>query len=334
MEFTVIGGAGIKATRVGIGTWAMGGSMWGGTDESESVEAIQAGLKKGLNIIDTAPAYGFGLSEEIVGKAVAAFGREGVYISTKTGVEWRDGNVFRNASGDRIIQEISDSLRRLKTGHVDIYHVHWPDPLVPVEETAGAMNNLFLQGKIRAVGVSNFDVEQMERFRREAPLHTCQLPYNIFERGAGKDVLPYCKKNGIAVSACGVLCHGLLSGKMRPDTIFVGDDLRNRDPRFRQPLFGQYLKAVDELAQLARTRYQKSVLELAVRWALDQGADIALWGVRHPRQLELAEGTMGWSLDESTIKAIDEIILRNIPTPQEPEFMAPSPRTPGMAKVF
>ncbi len=334
MEFALIGDTGIKATRVCIGTWAIGGWMWGGSDESESIAAIQAGLKKGLNIVDTAPVYGFGLSEEIVGKAIAAAGRENVYISTKAGIEWRNGSTFRNASSGRIIQELSDSLRRLKTNYVDIYHVHWPDPLVPVEETAGAMNSLLEQGKIRAIGVSNFNVEQMERFRKEAPLHACQPPYNIFERGIEKDVLPYCKKNGIAVLAYGALCRGLLSGKMRPDAVFVGDDLRNKDPKFQQPLFGRYLKAVDELAQLARTRYQKSVLELAVRWVLDQGADVALWGVRNPRQLELVEGTMGWSLDENAKKAIDDIIQRNIPSPEGPEFMAPSSRTPEEAKVY
>ncbi len=332
MEYALIGDTGIKATRVCIGTWAIGGWMWGGSDETEAIAAIQAGLKKGLNIIDTAPAYGFGLSEDIVGRAIAAV-RQEVYISTKTGIEWKDGRVFRNASAERIRQEIEDSLRRLRTDHVDIYHVHWPDPLVPVEETAGAMNLLFEQGKIRAIGVSNFTVEQMERFRQVAPLHVCQPPYNLFERAIEKDILPYCREKGIAVMAYGALCRGLLSGKMRPDAVFFGDDLRNRDPKFRQPLFGKYLMAVDELARFAKTRYQKTVLELAVRWVLDQGADIALWGVRNPGQFDPLEGTMGWMIDEDAKKAIDEIIRRNIPSPVGPEFMAPPSRPGEEAKV-
>ncbi len=323
MEYALIGDTGIKATRVCIGTWAIGGWMWGGSDESEAVAAIQAGLKKGLNIIDTAPAYGFGLSEETVGKAISAFDRQSVYISTKAGIEWKEGRVFRNSSPERIRQEIEDSLRRLRTGYVDIYHVHWPDPLVPVEETAGAMDILFSQGKVRAIGVSNFSVEQMERFRQVAPLHVCQPPYNLFERGIEKDVLPYCRENGIPVMAYGALCRGLLSGSMRPDSVFSDGDLRRIDPKFQQPLFGRYLKAVDELAHFARTRYQKTVLELAVRWVLDQGVDVALWGVRNPGQLEPVEGTMGWSIDEDAKRAIDDIIRRNIPAPVGPEFMAP-----------
>ena len=333
MEYALIGDTGIKATRVCIGTWAIGGWMWGGSDESEAIAAIQAGLKKGINIIDTAPVYGFGLSEEIVGKAISGMDRVDICISTKAGIEWRDGHPFRNASKGRIMQEIEDSLRRLKTDYVDIYHVHWPDPLVPMEETARTMKELFSQGKIRAIGVSNFSVEQMERFRQVSPVHACQPPYNMFEREIEKDILPYCKKHRIAVLAYGALCRGLLSGKMRPDTVFAGDDLRNKDPKFRQPLFSRYLKAVDELAQLARTRYQKSVLELAVRWALDQGVDVALWGVRNPRQLELMEGTMGWSLDENAKKEIDEIIQRNIPSPVGPEFMAPPSRAAEEAGV-
>ena len=333
MEYALIGDTGIKATRVCIGTWAIGGWMWGGSDESEAIAAIQAGLKKGINIIDTAPVYGFGLSEEIVGKAISGMDRVDICISTKAGIEWRDEHPFRNASKGRIMQEIEDSLRRLKTDYVDIYHVHWPDPLVPMEETARTMKELFSQGKIRAIGVSNFSVEQMERFRQVSPVHACQPPYNMFEREIEKDILPYCKKHRIAVLAYGALCRGLLSGKMRPDTVFAGDDLRNKDPKFRQPLFSRYLKAVDELAQLARTRYLKSVLELAVRWVLDQGVDVALWGVRNPRQLELMEGTMGWSLDENAKKEIDEIIQRNIPSPVGPEFMAPPSRAAEEAGV-
>lgn len=331
MEYASIRGTRIKASRVCIGTWAIGGWMWGGSDEDKAIAAIQAGLRKGLNIIDTAPVYGFGLSEEIVGKAISGVKRESVFISTKAGIQWDNGRVFRNAS--RITKEITDSLLRLKTDYVDIYHVHWPDPLVPIKETARAMAELFGQAKIKAIGVSNFNVEQMDEFIGVAPLHACQPPYNLFERGIEKDILPYCKKHGIAVLAYGALCRGLLSGKMRPDTAFKGDDLRKTDPKFQQPLFGQYLKAVDELDRFARERYQKSVLELAVRWVLDMGADCALWGVRDPRHLDAVESTMGWSLDAEAKKEIDEILKKNIPSPVGPEFMAPPARKPAPAGV-
>jgi diketogulonate reductase-like aldo/keto reductase len=194
MERADIPGASLKVSRVTLGTWAIGGWMWGGTDEAESVTTIRAAVEHGINVIDTAPAYGFGRSEEIVGKAVAEGRlRSRVLIATKTGLEWQDGKVFRNASRARIMREIDDSLRRLRTDYIDIYQVHWPDPEVAIEETAEAMRTLFKQGKIRAIGVSNFSVGQMEQFRRVAPLHVLQSPYNLFERGIEADVLPYCR---------------------------------------------------------------------------------------------------------------------------------------------
>src|SRR5271156_1341529 len=227
MEYTAIAGTPLKVSRVTIGTWAIGGWMWGGTDETESVSTIRAALDHGINAIDTAPVYGFGRSEEIVGKAIAEGRlRDKVVIATKVGLEWADGKVFRNASRARIMREIEDSLRRLRTDHIDVYQVHWPDPLVAIEETAEAMQTLFRQGKIRAIGVSNFSVEQMEQFRRVAPLHVLQPPYNLFERAVEADLLPYCRKNKIATFGYGALCRGLLSGRMRPNTVFGGDDLR------------------------------------------------------------------------------------------------------------
>src|ERR1700676_2614994 len=156
MELADIPGTSLKVSRVAIGTWAIGGWMWGGTDEAQSVSTIRAALEHGINIVDTAPVYGFGRSEEIVGKAIAEGGlRSNVLIATKTGLQWDGGKVSRNASRARIMREIEDSLRRLRTDHIDIYQVHWPDPLVTIEETAEAMHTLFNQGKIRAIGVSN-----------------------------------------------------------------------------------------------------------------------------------------------------------------------------------
>jgi aryl-alcohol dehydrogenase-like predicted oxidoreductase len=200
MEFSAIAGTPLSVSRVAIGTWAIGGWMWGGTDETQSISTIRAALDHGINVIDTAPAYGFGRSEEIVGKAIAEGQlRDKVLIATKVGLEWQGGKVFRNASRARIMREIEDSLRRLRTDYIDIYQVHWPDPLVAIEETAEAMLTLFKDGKIRAIGVSNFSVEQMERFRSVAPLHVLQPPYNLFERGIEDDLLPYCRTNKIAM---------------------------------------------------------------------------------------------------------------------------------------
>jgi len=212
-EYSAITGTPLRVSPVAIGTWAIGGWMWGGTDEAESVATILAALDHGINVIDTAPAYGFGRSEEIVGKATAEGRlRDKVVIATKVGLEWKDGHVFRNASRDRIMREVDDSLRRLRTDYIDIYQVHWPDPLVEIEETADAMHQLYREGKICAIGVSNFSIEQMEQFRNVAPLHVLQSPYNLFERGIEVDLLPYCRENKIATFGYGALCRGLHPG--------------------------------------------------------------------------------------------------------------------------
>jgi aryl-alcohol dehydrogenase-like predicted oxidoreductase len=327
IETSAIANTSLKVSRVAIGTWAIGGWMWGGTDEAESISTIRSALDHGINVIDTAPAYGFGRSEEIVGKAIAnAHLRDKVVIATKVGLEWQDGKVFRNASRGRIMREIEDSLRRLRTDYIDIYQVHWPDPLVAIEETAAAMQTLFRQGKIRAIGVSNFSVEQMQQFRAVAPLHVLQSPYNLFEREIEADLLPYCRKNNIATFGYGALCRGLLSGRMRSDTAFAGDDLRRSDPKFREPRFAQYLAAVQKLDQLARERFGERVIQLAVRWMLDQGITTALWGARHPSQLEPVDAVTGWRLDTATKAEIDRILRETIADPVGPEFMAPPAR--------
>jgi aryl-alcohol dehydrogenase-like predicted oxidoreductase len=325
-EFVAIPDTRLQVSRVALGTWAIGGWMWGGTDERESVATIRAALGQGVNLIDTAPVYGFGASEEIVGKALVGVRSETV-IATKVGVEWRDGKVYRNATRERILAEINDSLRRLRTDYIDVYQVHWPDPLVPIEETAEAMRALHDQGKIRAIGVSNFSVAQMERFRSVAPLHVLQAPYNLFERGIEAEILPYCRANKIATFGYGALCRGLLSGRMRADSVFEGDDLRRIDPKFQPPRFAQYLSAVGQLDRLAQSRFQRRVIHLAVRWMLDQGISVALWGGRHPDQVEAALGVAGWSLDPATKAEVDRILNAAITDPIGPEFMAPPQRS-------
>jgi aryl-alcohol dehydrogenase-like predicted oxidoreductase len=328
MELADIPGTSLKVSRVAIGTWAIGGWMWGGTDEAESISTIRAALEHGINVIDSAPVYGFGRSEEIVGKAIAEGRlRSRVIIATKAGLEWHDGKVFRNASRKRIMREIEDSLRRLRTDHIDIYQVHWPDPLVSVAETADVMYTLFKQGKIRAIGVSNFSVAQIEQFRRIAPLHVLQSPYNLFERDIESELLPYCRKNKIATFGYGALCRGLLSGRMRQNTAFDGDDLRRTDPKFQPPRFAQYLAAVQRLDRLGQERFGKRVIHLAVRWMLDQGVTTALWGARRPHQLQPVDEVAGWSLDAGTNAEIDRILHELIADPVGPEFMAPPVRS-------
>jgi aryl-alcohol dehydrogenase-like predicted oxidoreductase len=324
MDTITIGNTGMVASRIALGTWAIGGWMWGGSDARSAIQAIEAAVDHGITLIDTAPVYGFGQSEEIVGRALEAGGRrDRVLIATKCGLEWRQEKVFRNAAPSRIQQEVEDSLRRLRTDRIDLYQVHWPDPLVPFAETAGALARLRDQGKIRAIGVSNFSPAQMEMFRQVAPLHATQPPYNLFERAIESDVLPYAERSGLVVLAYGALCRGLLSGKISATTSFQGDDLRQTDPKFHQPRLNQYLAAVSELERLARERFGKSVLALAIRWILDQGPTIALWGARRPEHVSGVEDAFGWSLDDDAKHEIDDILKRNIADPVGPDFMAP-----------
>jgi aryl-alcohol dehydrogenase-like predicted oxidoreductase len=327
MERAEIPGTSLQVSRVALGTWAIGGWMWGGTDEADSIKTIRGAIEHGITVVDTAPVYGFGRSEEIVGKALAEGGlRSRVLIATKAGLEWQGDRVFRDATRARILREVKDSLRRLRTDYIDLYQVHWPDSLVSIEETAEAMRDLFEQGTIRAVGVSNFSVQQMERFRRISPLHVLQPPFNLFERGIEADILPYCRENNIATFGYGALCRGLLSGRMRADTKFDGDDLRRTDPKFQQPRFAQYLAAVERLDRLAQQRFGKRVIHLAIRWMLDQGITTALWGARNPAQLLPVDEVSGWQLDASAREEVDRILRETISDPIGPEFMAPPAR--------
>jgi aryl-alcohol dehydrogenase-like predicted oxidoreductase len=328
-EYTEISETNLVSSRIALGTWAMGGWMWGGTDEKESIRTIHAALDRGINLIDTAPVYGYGRSEEIVGEAARQHGRrEGIILATKVGIDWTTGRIERNSTRQRILTEFADSLRRLQTDYIDIYQVHWPDPLVPIEETAATLRELYEQGKIRAIGVSNYSPAQMDRFKAVAPLHTIQPPYNLFEREIEGDVLPYATARQITTLTYGALCRGLLSGAMSTDRHFAKDDMRkNTDPKFQSPQFAQYLNATSKLDAFARENFGKRVIHLAVRWLLDQpGVGIALWGARRPDQLEPIREVSGWSLKKSDFAAIDAILRENIRHSVGPEFMAPPSR--------
>jgi aryl-alcohol dehydrogenase-like predicted oxidoreductase len=239
--------------------------------------------------------------------------------------------VWRNSSPARIRMEIDESLRRLRTDYIDLYQVHWPDPLVPIQETAATLASLLKEGKIRAIGVSNFSSAQMAAFREAAPIHSVQPPYNLFEREAENEVLPYAWRHNMAVLCYGALCRGLLSGTITHATQFKGDDLRRSDPKFQEPRFSQYLAAVASLDRYAKERYGLNVLALAVRWILDQGDTIALWGARRAEHLYGVEQAMGWELDDRSKRRVDEILRQNVRNPVGPEFMAPPSRNEALA---
>jgi aryl-alcohol dehydrogenase-like predicted oxidoreductase len=326
METTTV--AGTKVSRIGLGTWAIGGLEWGAVPDEVAVATCLSALERGINLIDTAPIYGHGHAEEIIGKAMRAHGRrEDFFIATKAGLDWNERGVFANSSAPRLRAELEASLRRLATETIDLYQVHWPDTCTPIAETAAVLAEFQRQGKVRALGVSNFSVAQMEVFRAVAPLSSNQPPYNLFERQIDEDILPWCANNGVAILTWSTLCRSLLAGRVTRGMSFDKGDIRRVDPKFREPRFSEYMTAVERLSAFAKERYSKSVLELAVRWVLDRpGVNVALWGAKRPDQLDAVSGVMGWKLDASAMAEIDRIVKESVTDPVGPEYLAPKVR--------
>ncbi len=329
MEFTTI--AGKTVSRIGLGTWAIGGMEWGSVSDQDAVATILSALERGINLMDTAPIYGHGRAEELIGKAIREHGRrEDFYLATKCGLEWNlPGNpgVYTNSTSARLRQELEDSLRRLGTETIDLYQVHWPDPLVPVEATAALLAEFQREGKVGALGVSNFNVAQLEAFCSVAPVASNQPPYNLFEREIDAEILPWCAQNQVAVLTYSSLCRSLLAGRLTRGMAFPGNDIRSADPKFQEPRFTQYLNAVEKLSAFAENHFGKSVLELAARWVLDRpGVTLALWGAKRPEQLDPVEDVCGWKLDAPAMAEIDRIVAECVTDPVGPEYLTPQAR--------
>ncbi|HEX4020540.1 MAG TPA: aldo/keto reductase [Acidobacteriaceae bacterium] len=326
MEYTDLHG--VRVSRIGLGTWAIGGSEWGVVEEHDAVAACRSIFDHGINLIDTAPIYGAGRAEKIFGKAIAEHGRrEDFYIATKAGLRRVGEDVVADARRASVLEEVEQSLRRLGTDYVDLYQLHWPDTQTPIEETAEVFLQLYEAGKIRAVGVSNCSAEEMERFRAVAPLHANQPPMNIFEREAEQNTLPYCRRHGIGVLAYSALCRSLLAGRIRAGQTFPADDIRSVDPKFQPPRLAQYVQAVQALDAYAQQHYGKRVLHLALRWLLDQpGVSVALWGAKNIEQLAPTEAISGWKLTQEDMHAIDAIVADAVRDPVGPEYLRPSVR--------
>ncbi len=236
METTTV--AGVEVSRVGLGTWAIGGTEWGPVDEGTAIATILSAMDRGINLIDTARSTAVGRAEELIGEAMRRHGnRDAFFIATKAGLEWNEKGVYANSTPARLRTELEDSLRRLGTTYIDLYQVHWPDTLMPVAEVAGVLVEFQATGKVRALGVSNFSVAQMEEFRSVTPLASDQPPYNIFEREIDAEVLPWCAANDIAVLTYSSLCRSLLGGRLHRGMKFGERDIRTADPKFREPRF-------------------------------------------------------------------------------------------------
>jgi aryl-alcohol dehydrogenase-like predicted oxidoreductase len=326
METRQLGLTSLHPSVIGLGTWVMGGWMWGGANDQDSVAAIRTALDYGVNIIDTAPIYGHGHAEKLVGQVLRESGqREQVIVATKVGLEWdaERTKVWRNSTPTRIQFELEASLRRLGIEAIDLYQIHWPDGSTPIGSTMEALFELQRQEKIRFIGVSNFSVSQMEESLKIGAVDTAQPPYNLFERGSERDILSFCTRYGIGTLVYGPLCRGLLSGKYSGKESFGKGDIRSVDPKFLPPKFAEYVHCVNKLKPVAEG-YGKSVGQLAVRWCLEQPkVDVALCGARSSQQIEELVGAVGWSLKPSDLAFIDEVVEKTIPEGVGPEFMSP-----------
>jgi methylglyoxal reductase len=312
-----IGRSGIEASAIGLGTWAIGGWMWGGADEAQSISAIRASLDAGVSLIDTAPAYGQGLAEEIVGKAIEGR-RNQVVLATKCGLIWhaRKGNHFFDYDGqpvhrylgpESIAYELEQSLKRLRTDYIDHYITHWQDPTTPIADTMEALERLKAQGKIRSIGASNTSVADVGAYAAAGQIDAIQEEYSMIKRDIEATLLPVCLKHGISVLSYSSLALGLLGGKIGPDREFTGDDQRRDNPRFslenRRKVAAFMVEIAPMSADLGATNAQ-----LVIAWTLQQrGITFSLCGARNPRQaVENAEaGRLRLSPD--VIAAIDRV---------------------------
>ncbi len=317
-----IGRSGVVASAVGLGTWAIGGWMWGGTDEAESIAAIQASLDAGVTLIDTAPAYGLGRSEEIVGKALKGR-RDKAVIATKCGLVWHTDKgkhffdqdrkpVHRYLGRDAILYEVEESLRRLSTDHIDLYITHWQDPTTPIEETMRALEELKAAGKIRAIGASNVSAAELETYISAGGLDAIQERFSMVDREIEADLLPLTRPNGISTLSYSSLALGLLSGTVGPDRAFSGDDQRRDNPRFSISNREKAMAFAAAIGPIA-VKHGASVAQIVIAWTLAQpGVTFALCGARNPAQaLDNARaGTI--RLDPDDQSAIDAAIATKL----------------------
>jgi hypothetical protein len=309
MEKIRLGRSGLEVSPIAFGTWQLGGD-WGATDEEAAVAAIRRAADSGINFFDTAQAYGFGASEIILAKALKGRPRDQVVIATKGGLRpIAGGGIERDSSPDWIRRGVDSSLKALGTDYIDLYQVHWPDAKVPFEETAGALAELKAAGKIRHVGVSNFDAADMDEFSRTLPVETLQPVYHLFRRDIEESVLPYAKAHDIGVLVYGPLGHGLLSGALTPETRFSPDDWRSKSDVFQGEPYRRNLRVVSALDRFAQLELGISVSRLAIAWTLANPAvHVAIVGTRNPKHIEDAIAAAKLELDPSALRRIEDIV--------------------------
>lgn len=311
MHYRMLGSSTLRVSVVSLGTWVFGGDNWGKVDDNESIASIQKAIELGINLIDTAPIYGDGHAEEIVGKAIKG-NRDKVFITTKCGLQKRDGTFIHDLSPAAIRKELEHSLSRLNIEHLDIYQCHWPDPQTPIEATLEEMLKMQSEGKINYIGVSNFDLPLLEKALRIAPVVSIQVHYSLLERSVEEGhLLQFCKKKGIGVMTYGSLGGGLLTGKYKNPPTFPKKDAR----RFFYPFYSEhqwrryhgFVEAIRKIAQEKRT----PLVQVALNWLIQQsGVTTALVGARTMEQIEKNVQAIQGELSESDLIQIEEIYHR------------------------
>ncbi len=327
MEKRKLGPSKIEVTPLIFGAWAIGGWKWGGTNKKEAIRAIHRAIDMGVNSIDTAPAYGFGLSEEIIGEALKGK-RDRINIFDKCGLRWdvqkgeyfygakdfegRPFKMYRYSGKEGIVEECERSLKRLKTDYIDLYQIHWPDSTTPIEESMEAMIKLKKDGKIREIGVSNYSLEQFKEAISFAPVVSNQLPFSMVDRHIEKDIIPYCLENGYAILAYSPLQRGLLTGKVTPDYKFKDDDHRKDNPFFTIENRKKVLKLIEKIKPIADS-HGVTVAQLVINWTVNHpGITAALIGTRNVKQAEENFSSLNFKLSEDEINEINKWVNQTV----------------------
>ena len=308
-----LGGTDLSLTTVGIGTWPMagaGGGGWGPQDDKDSIVSIRRGLERGINWIDTAPNYGKGHSEEVVGKAIKGMSPRPI-IATKCGIMWKpNGKPYMRLDRERVRIQCENSLKRLDIDSKDMYMIHWPRSQEYIEEAWKTFTELIKEGKVRNSGVSSCSIEQMELLKPIHPIAFLEPPYSMLERGVETELLDYCRNNNIGVIVYSPLQQGLLTGAIKSIDDLAMDDVRRRNPMFQEPEFSANLNLARDLTPIAK-KYNRSVAQLAIAWVLRKPeVTSAITGPRAPSEIEDTIKAAEWELTKEEIAAIDRLLKR------------------------
>jgi aryl-alcohol dehydrogenase-like predicted oxidoreductase len=311
MEYRQLGKSDLNVSAIGYGAWGIGGKpFWSTEGEENSIRSIEKAIDLGINFFDTAPVYGFGFSEELLGKVLQEK-REDVIIATKCGLRWKKEeikSIEKISTKESILEEIELSLKRLCTDYIDLYQVHWPDENTPIEETMTTLLQVQKEGKIRYIGVSNYSVDQMEECLKYGQIVSLQPMYSMLERDIEKERLPFCRDNNIGIICYSPLASGVLTGKYDENTRF--EDWRGQGiiGNFTGDVYVSHIKKVKELAKIAQ-KHGKTLAQLAINWLLHQkGVTTAIVGVKNPDQVEQNIGAVGWNIPDDDLANISDIL--------------------------